>query len=330
MFNEFPYTNFHELNLDWIIAEFKRLENLGVLSVNGQTGEVILYQDARIQLPDVSETEWNIYRGAAGLLSGIEFRPDGAYLISGTQRLKFLTRGDIPESAGVVSVNTKTGIVNLTGEDIPAAEGDPLTISDALDVVNDAVYDAGERVDNTQESIAIISDGSEHPIINAGQYVYIKNNTSIPEGLYTATSTIPANTAITAVMVESVNNGGLNNIKNIIDNLSNNVSSMVPSKLLTLSTNKKYEINFSNNSRALIACIEGYSKDMFIGLFSTSSSGTAVYHSVMTGEDLTVNTEPNKIVFTKPASANPSATYILIFGSQVTIAGVNAQIIPVE
>ena len=250
MFNEFPYTNFHELNLDWIIAEIKRLQNLGVLSVNGQTGEVILYQDARIQLPDVTDPQWNIYRGAAGLLSGIEFRPDGAYLILGTQRLKFLTRNDIPESAGVVSVNGKVGIVTLTGDNIKAADGDNLTVSEALDVVNDAIYDVSDALDLTREGIAIVADGTDHPAISANQYVYIKNNDFIEEGMYRANAAIGANVAITADMVTQLNKGAINDLLSKHNTSINTLTSDINSKLTT--TQKSVAIVSDGNTHSVI------------------------------------------------------------------------------
>ena len=40
LFENFPYTNLHELNLDWLIDELKKLELSQVLSVNGQSVSV--------------------------------------------------------------------------------------------------------------------------------------------------------------------------------------------------------------------------------------------------------------------------------------------------
>ena len=64
MFDKFPYTNLHELNLDWIIQQLIKIEQGAVLSVNGQTGEVVLYQDADVQLPDVVQPDgtWRFFR----------------------------------------------------------------------------------------------------------------------------------------------------------------------------------------------------------------------------------------------------------------------------
>ena len=62
LFENYPYTNLHELNLDWLINELKKMESNQVISVNGQTGEVILYQDADVVLPEVEADHWSIIR----------------------------------------------------------------------------------------------------------------------------------------------------------------------------------------------------------------------------------------------------------------------------
>ena len=36
----FPYTNFHDLNLDWILQKMKEVYNSNVYSVNGKKGDV--------------------------------------------------------------------------------------------------------------------------------------------------------------------------------------------------------------------------------------------------------------------------------------------------
>ena len=118
MFNEFPYTNFHELNLDWIIQKVKEAYSPDnppegiVLSVNGQDGNVILYQDAIIRFPDVQDGTWNLHRTAGGSSSGIQFLPNKAQRISGTQRLDMYDAGN-PPPYPVNSVNGQTGDVTI-------------------------------------------------------------------------------------------------------------------------------------------------------------------------------------------------------------------------
>ena len=117
MFEQFPYTNFHDLNLDWIIKRVMEAygpdnppENV-VVSVNGESGEVVLYRDAYIVLPEVEQDTWNISRGADGSAVGIQFRKGHAI-----QRIDDLGRYDVYDSGNpppypVRTVNGQTGNV---------------------------------------------------------------------------------------------------------------------------------------------------------------------------------------------------------------------------
>ena len=137
LFEQFPYTNYHDLNLDWIIQKVKEAyspdnppDNV-VLSVNGQTGTVILYQNAVVQLPTTDEDTWNIFRKADGSDQGIQFiKGQPAQRIAGTNRYNIYDQGN-PPPYPVTSVDGSTGAVTTwanTGNDtltIPhEAEGD--------------------------------------------------------------------------------------------------------------------------------------------------------------------------------------------------------------
>ena len=119
MFDKFPYTNLHELNLDWIIQQLIKIEQGAVLSVNGQTGEVVLYQDADVQLPDVVQPDgtWRFFRYVNGKPVGIKFDENGhAYMVD-----QYLTETEFytdrnPPDYPVDSVNGQTGAVQLYTE----------------------------------------------------------------------------------------------------------------------------------------------------------------------------------------------------------------------
>lgn len=116
LFENFPYTNLHELNLDWIIERIKEMEETSVLSVNGQTGYVILYQDAKMELPEVTESQWSIVRTADGVEAGILFDSNGtAYIVKGQLFDQIYTQSN-PPSYPVTSVNGLTGAVELFTE----------------------------------------------------------------------------------------------------------------------------------------------------------------------------------------------------------------------
>ena len=116
MIDKFPYTNLHELNLDWIIRQLIKIEQGAVLSVNGQTGEVVLYQDADVQLPDIVQPDgtWRFFRYVNGHPVGIKFDENGhAYMVD-----QYLTETEFytdrnPPDYPVESVNGQTGAVEL-------------------------------------------------------------------------------------------------------------------------------------------------------------------------------------------------------------------------
>ena len=114
LFEQFPYTNFHELNLDWLIEQLKKLSDAQVLSVNGETGDVILYQDPLVRLPDITQDTWNLFRYADGTPVGIQFKKG-----SPLQRVDNLGRYDIydannPPPYPVTAVNGQTGDVVIS------------------------------------------------------------------------------------------------------------------------------------------------------------------------------------------------------------------------
>lgn len=111
LFEQFPYTNYHELNLDWIINTFKQQMESAVMSVNGLTGDVTLYQSPYVQFPDVPDTSWNVYRISDGEATGIQFRKGQP-----AQRIDHVNRYDIydagnPPPYPVTTVNGMTGDV---------------------------------------------------------------------------------------------------------------------------------------------------------------------------------------------------------------------------
>lgn len=132
MFENFPYTNFHDLNLDWIVERIMTAYGpdnpppVGlVLSVNGETGAVVTYKDHLVQLPDVPESLWNIFRLIDGQANGIQFNKNGAAeRIQGSSRYKIYDEGNPPPGSvpPVSSVDGMTGAVktwaNTTNPDL--------------------------------------------------------------------------------------------------------------------------------------------------------------------------------------------------------------------
>lgn len=392
MFENFPYTNYHNLNLDWIIKRVKEAYGPDnppptfVLSVNGQTGDVIIYPDAIVKLPTVPENTWNIYRFADGTERGVEFSPGEMKRIDGTGRFKIYdeqnpppypvisvngetgnvilyrsayialptvqedtwtfyrissgtptgiqftaekvqrisgsNRYDIydaqnPPPYPVASVNGKTGIVTtpfvdpsqsildldtdspgdtwgfarntlggtatlyldttgndvkayiqyvsddetiykeyplLTNEDIPASAG-VVSVNGEFGVVT--VYGTGISRSSTnaqtidaaltglENGFAIVANGDTHPQIANGQFVIVKNHSTLPDGVYKATAAIQTDGALSTSNLQADGAGGLNNLQSQVDSLNSNFSrNLAPLNAMTAYIFKSGDIKY--------------------------------------------------------------------------------------
>ena len=112
LFEHFPYTNFHNLNLDWLINEIKNLGNQAVLSVNGMTGDVVLYKSENIVFPEVEADTWRMVRIADGHTACVMFQNGLMYVMFDNAAERVYTV-DHPPTFPVTSVNGQTGAVEL-------------------------------------------------------------------------------------------------------------------------------------------------------------------------------------------------------------------------
>lgn len=151
LFEHFPFTNFHQLNLDWVIQEIKNLENHAVLSVNGQTGDVILYQSENVVFPDVESSTWRMVRTADGHTAGIMFQNGLAYVMFDSAAERIYTV-DHPPAYPVTSVNGQTGDVttyNHAYNRLPAVSEQNTNFYRTVDKDGTPV-DVGIQVDKTK------------------------------------------------------------------------------------------------------------------------------------------------------------------------------------
>lgn len=154
MFENFPYTNLHELNLDWLINEIKKLKEGQVISVNGLTGEIILYQEQDILFPSITENNWSMVRVADGTARGIMFGSDNKiYIVHGGTLEQVYSNNNQPPYP-VTSVNNKTGSVELFTDNNAIVTFPPVTNPNIEGMI------IGRNVNGTPVSLTLTEDGT--------------------------------------------------------------------------------------------------------------------------------------------------------------------------
>lgn len=274
LFENFPYTNLHELNLDWLIQEMKDLEQKvqdgPVVSVNGLTGVVTLYRESNIQFPDITDstvTKWEMFRYLNGQIFGIQFDNNGnVYALRDFVRTKLLTWDDIPPDAGVISINDLYGVVHLSGTDIPYMGGETETVYDKLSDLDDDITSAQADINELSVTLTTVDNAIKRGIaylestdtavnnIPSGKYVFWKN------GAYISTSAISVGDTLSSTNLTAVATGGfINALQNELQTQINTFNNKFKMTSKTGTTDSGGNINLSGVKLRIISAIcEGY------------------------------------------------------------------------
>ena len=186
LFENFPWTNLHELNLDWLIQELKMVKESAVISVNGETGEVILYQNPDIEFPATDNGGWDMVRKVDGTIAaGIRFTADGiAYLITGAQ-VKQLYDANHQPPYPVTSVNGQTGAVEIESPvtSVNGLTGEVVLYTDQFVQLPDltgeqiANWNFYRRINNILHGIQFDNDGRAYIMQGVNRYqIYTEHN----------------------------------------------------------------------------------------------------------------------------------------------------------
>jgi len=205
LFENFPYTNLHELNLDWIVKEINELKEGQVLSVNGQTGHVILYQAKDILFPAVPEDHWSMVRSADGTTRGIMFGNDGrAYIVHGNSMEQIYSLNHQPPYP-VTSVNGQTGVVSLYTDNNGTIAFPTVTNPNIEGMI------VGRSINGTPVYLQINTDGTADIVAgeNGGEIYTTQNTDKNVFALEAAGSTETGTTNHDWGIVREVNSGNI-------------------------------------------------------------------------------------------------------------------------
>jgi hypothetical protein len=87
------------------------------------------------------------------------------------------------------------------------------------------VTDLGNMDTAIERGIAILATGNTHAAITSRQYVFVRNHTTLANGLYKASANIAANAALSTSNLVADSSGGLNSLKAGLDTLNSNMES---------------------------------------------------------------------------------------------------------
>ena len=121
------------------------------------------------------------------------------------------------ESGGAGGGSDRSDTISFHGSDMIVEPGtNRITFDDSDMIIHPP--DGAAWLERTMEAleggISIISTNNEHAAISNGQYVYIRMHTSLPDGLYKATTDIAQNAELSASNVTSAS-GALNDKSNV-------------------------------------------------------------------------------------------------------------------
>ena len=83
-------------------------------------------------------------------------------------------------------------------------------INGNMDKVDAYAGNVNNSLAGIQDGMAIVAVGDTHAAITSGQFVYVKEHNTLPEGLYTASANIAANGALSTSNLTADSKGGLN------------------------------------------------------------------------------------------------------------------------
>lgn len=162
---------------------------------------------------------------------------------------------------------------------------------------------------------ALIANGNTHVQIAQGQYVYVRNHSSLSEGLYRATSTIQANGTLSTSNLTRDSAGELNYIQNEISTLNSKISILPKFDAYLIAANSNIALTITGNC-VITAIGPGAARNMYIARASGTSLGISEL-SASTSASFTYSVTNNTVTFTNTSAANVTL-YVTIYSGEVT------------
>lgn len=231
---QYPYGNAQQLNLDWILSKIQELES------GSGGGDADLEEIANVlvsasfdagvsyRMYDYCFYNGKLYR-ALNDTSGAFNPADWSEITLGAD-IPVLTRLLNAVDTSLTSLQTTVGnqgtaitnlqnaVGSLDSDDVDNASlvVSGATVTAALDALSGAISTEATARQNVDDGLAIVANGNVHYAALTGQFILVRNNQTLTDGLYIATETIPTNQPLTAsnTTPASTVSGALNGLQN--------------------------------------------------------------------------------------------------------------------
>lgn len=211
-----------------------------------------------------------------------------------------------PAAGGTASES----LISSMTQYVDAAETAARTAVEAEDTVEEIistysgipgrVTNAENSLAATQDGLAIMANGNTHAAIAAGQAVFVRNHSSLSEGLYWASAAIGTNATLSTSNLTADANGGLNALKAKIGNVGNtDLQSQVTSlssKFVNLRGELATGITYQKYGKIVIIYFNGNTVSDSSGwttlLTLPENLGTSIYSAhvkIMSGHDVRIS-----------------------------------------
>lgn len=113
-----------------------------------------------------------------------------------------------------------TAINNIVAAVKPNATEIQMSSSDSTSVAQKI----NNEIATVANGIAIVAEGDVHAAIAEGQFIYVRNHSTLAQGVYKATAAIGTNAALSTTNLTLDNGGGLNDLQAQITSLNSNLA----------------------------------------------------------------------------------------------------------
>ena len=93
--------------------------------------------------------------------------------------------------------------------------------------LNKQVAAISDSLTRTQKGLGIGASGDTHAAIGSGQFVYVKDHSSLAEGLYKSKAAIAQNGALSTSNLTADGSGGLNDLQAQVTSLNSNLATLI-------------------------------------------------------------------------------------------------------